>query len=550
MIAEALSKLLQRVTGKPPEVSISFDAPIGEREKTILPSSENSVERFLLSRSSFEIAPFQDDCEDSLSEIAGEMYPTVYGGDVVRGTVVIRQPYSAFYSGALNIGSVLIELRGSIDYRKTPDGRLRKTSEPKTLLELFSVRKQLHTAQSIDCLSKDSEVGVPVLQLPFELLPDSGVELKFPSYRGTSISVSYKLTVSVYDDSTTDISSKPIALESIELWHPIVRPIADFNPSLVIPESIACSDIVDGPICPGNQSISGSTSYRDAGTVSKSSEEVTNSKADTTSSENSIPHISHHREASSMSSSVESAVEEHSTLDESEISDSAIRTICPAKDVIDPEKSVNEVKTDSVTSPITRAEDISDQVGSDLCEISNGDLIAEVGITDALHIRMTCGNGEISMWDPDAKIEGTLEYVLVRVPIVEASIVFVKKEFLVEVDSNPGACFKEELISEEILHQRQICQGPMYKGDSIAWHLDVAAILSDSASGPGAGRGSSVILFDPSSANFRSCLYPPTSVAVSGIFSIRYFVGVTLLDSAGRRYYKHTEITINHGEGR
>lgn len=99
---------------------------------------------------------------------------------------------------------------------------------------------------------------------------------------------------------------------------------------------------------------------------------------------------------------------------------------------------------------------------------------------------------------------------MVRVRIVDVEVNLVRKE--VGVD--------DLLIQQTILTSKQLMDGPAHRGDQIPMQLDLASIADRLTA---------------------------TMEAVNKMFSIRYYVGVILRDTEGRKYYKQVEIELVKG---
>lgn len=110
----------------------------------------------------------------------------------------------------------------------------------------------------------------------------------------------------------------------------------------------------------------------------------------------------------------------------------------------------------------------------------------------------------------DDEIKGLLRFLMVRVRIVDVEVNLVRKEV--------GA--DDLLIQQTTLTSKQLMDGPAHRGDQIPMQLDLASI-ADRLTG--------------------------TMEAVNKMFSVRYYVGVILRDTEGRKYYKQVEVELVKG---
>ncbi|PJF16634.1 hypothetical protein PSACC_03559 [Paramicrosporidium saccamoebae] len=132
----------------------------------------------------------------------------------------------------------------------------------------------------------------------------------------------------------------------------------------------------------------------------------------------------------------------------------------------------------------------------------------EVGLEEFLHIKMRLDRSHFLMTD---EIHGTVQFLLVRVRVIDVAVTLVRKE----LDGN------NEVIEQTILSSRQILDGSAYRGDVLPVYLDLAALGTKAS---------------------------PTMNNINGTFSVRYYVGLVLRDAENRKYYKQVEIMLRRPE--
>jgi vacuolar protein sorting-associated protein 26 len=128
----------------------------------------------------------------------------------------------------------------------------------------------------------------------------------------------------------------------------------------------------------------------------------------------------------------------------------------------------------------------------------------EVGIEDCLHIEFEYNK---SKYDLEGVVIGKIYFLLVRIKIKHMEIVIIKRE-----STGSGADAYHE---NENLAKFEIMDGAPVRGESIPVRLFLSP--------------------------YR---LTPTMKAVHGLFSVKYFLNLVLVDEEDRRYFKQQEIFL------
>ncbi len=129
----------------------------------------------------------------------------------------------------------------------------------------------------------------------------------------------------------------------------------------------------------------------------------------------------------------------------------------------------------------------------------------DVGLEDFLHIKLHLDRSRFAFCDV---VTGALQFILVRVRIIDVQIALTRKE----IGATEG-----EVLDQVTLTTKQLLDGPAHRGDTIPVHLDLASIAPE---------------------------LTPTMSHVNRVFSLRYYVSVILRDAEGRKYYKQVEVHL------
>ena len=142
----------------------------------------------------------------------------------------------------------------------------------------------------------------------------------------------------------------------------------------------------------------------------------------------------------------------------------------------------------------------------------------EFGLDHVLHLQFSCPKASYSLSNGSLLISGQIEFLMVRLKIVEMELQFFVKEM---VDFH-GRTFTHQ----RILSQTQIMDGSPGSMDIIPFRFFIS---SDKAS---------------NLETKEQPLKSPTMVEMQKKFSARYYLNLVLTDDHNKKYYKQQEIVI------